>query len=66
MIMHSFGQKCPQFSQKMSASIACTLAAFCGSAPHGKIRIYRVGKYLNKLSSDSSEEIINYIKYIHT
>jgi hypothetical protein len=31
MMMDSSDQKCPQFSPKMSASIACTLAAFCGS-----------------------------------
>ena len=30
MMMRPFGQKYPQFSQKMSASIDCMLAAFCG------------------------------------
>jgi hypothetical protein len=31
MKMHSFYQLCPQLSPIMSASIACTLAAFCRS-----------------------------------
>ena len=29
-----FIQKCPQFSQKLSASIACMLATFSMSAPN--------------------------------
>ena len=32
MMMRSFDEEYPQFSQKMSASIACTLTAICGSA----------------------------------
>ena len=30
-MIQSFGQKCPQFSQKTSPSIASMLALFCGS-----------------------------------